>query len=548
MEVAKVVKADVLVIGGAAAGVTAAIEAAKYGVDVALIDKGRVGFSGSTPTSDGETAAIFDPDDNVENFLAETLEGGEFLNVKELAKILVAEGNHAVDKLSIFGVPFARTPDGRIKVYKELGQKCPRTPSVHGGGPAFSLALRKEALHRGVKFHENMMALELLMNSDSVCGCLAVNVNDGKTVLFYAKSIILAAGSATDLYPYATATYKTTGDGYWLGWKAGLEFINMEFVEFSVMPAPDGIPLSSGGTKPLTGRGAKFYNASGERFMERYNPERKELVKRSDLVYGLYKEIKEGRGPVFMDATEIPAEEYDSLEQVHHLGILERLQGCGVNYRKDRFEWISPSVHTFLGGVRINANGQTQIRNLYAAGENAGGLYGADRVGTYLTACAVFGFKVGMNAAKASLRSNLIEPSQKSLKQKLREINKIKTKREGKPAGTIKKEIKDIAIKNIACERNEQGLRKAIKRFENIVQEKIFNIKVANVKDFIKTLEIRNLSQTGRMISEAALRRKETRGQHRRTDFPERDDAFRKWILLRNDQNKIRIQEEKITF
>jgi fumarate reductase (CoM/CoB) subunit A len=282
--------------------------------------------------------------------------------------------------------------------------------------------------------------------------------------------------------------------------------------------------------------------------MGRYNPERKELVKRSDLVYGLYKEIKEGRGPVFMDATEIPAEEYDSLEQVHHLGILERLQGCGVNYRKDRFEWISPSVHTFLGGVRINANGQTQIRNLYAAGENAGGLYGADRVGTYLTACAVFGFKVGMNAAKASLRSNLIEPSEKSLKQKLREINKIKTKREGKPAGTIKKEIKDIAIKNIACERNEQGLRKAIKRFENIVQEKIFNIKVANVKDFIKTLEIRNLSQTGRMISEAALRRKETRGQHRRTDFPERDDAFRKWILLRNDQNKIRIQEEKITF
>ncbi len=546
MEVAEIFKSDVLVIGGAAAGVSAAIEAAKYGVDVDLIDKGRVGFSGSTPTSDGETAAIFHPDDSQETFFAETIEGGEFLNVQELARVLVADGNLAVDKLSIFGVPFARTPDGKIKVYKELGQKCPRTPSVHGGGPAFSLALRKEALHRGVNFHENTMALELFVEGDSVNACLAVQVNDGKIVLFLAKSIILAAGSATDLYPFATASYKTTGDGYWLGWKAGLEFINMEFVEFSVMPAPGGVPLSAGGIKPLTGRGAKFFNAAGERFMEKNDPQRKELVKRSDLVYGLYKEIKDGRGPVFMDATGISAEEYDALEQVHHLGILQRLQGCGVDYRQERFEWISPAVHTFLGGVRINADSQTQIGNLFAAGENAGGLYGADRVGTYLTACAVFGFRAGMNAAKTALGADRKEPSPAHLKAKLKEVNKIKIKRKGRPADTVKNEIKEIAGQYMACEREENGLLAAIKRFEHLVAEEIFKIKVETVEDFIRTLEIRNLGLTGRLIAEAALRRKETRGQHRRVDYPQSDNSFRKWILLKKDQDKIKVNEERI--
>jgi len=541
----EIVKSDVLVVGGAGAGVTAAIEAAKYGVSVVLIDKGRVGFSGSTPTSDGETAAIFHPDDTAEKFLEETVEGGGYLNVRELAEVLVAEGNQAVDKLSVFGVPFVREPNGEIKLYQELGQKCPRTPSVHGGGSAFSLALRKEALHRGVRFHENMMALELILDGNSVSGCLAVNVVNGKIVLFNSKSVILAAGSATDLYPYATATYKTSGDGYWLGWTAGLEFINMEFVEFSAMPAPDGIPLSSGGIKPLTGRGAKFYNAFGERFMEKYDFQRKELVKRSELVHCLYKEIKEGRGPIYMDATEISKKEFDALEQ-HHLGILEKLNGCGVNYHKEKFEWISPAVHTFLGGVRIDGNSQTQIRNLYAPGENAGGLYGADRVGTYLTACAVFGFRAGMNAAKVALNTGLLNPSWEILGQKLREIDKIRLKREGRPAASVKKEIKEIACQSIGYERDEDGLKSAIKRFERIMNEEIFKIQVGTIEDFIKTLEIRNLCQTGRMIATAALSRKETRGQHRRMDYPKSDNSFRKWMIIKKDGEKVRVSEEKI--
>ena len=196
--------------------------------------------------------------------------------------------------LEVFGVPYARDGDGKLRLYRELGQNYPRTPSVNGSGPAFALALRKEALHRGVRFYENRMVHSLFLDKDkdAVSGCLSLGTIHGENVLFHCKAVILAAGGATDLYPHATANYKTSGDGYWLGWNAGLEFINMEFVEFSVMPAPNGVPLSSGGIKPLTGRGARFYNKLGERFMERYDPERKELVKRSRLVHALYREIK----------------------------------------------------------------------------------------------------------------------------------------------------------------------------------------------------------------------------------------------------------------
>ncbi len=544
-------KADVVVIGGAAAGLTAAIEAAKYGVDVVLLDKGRVGFSGSTPTSDGETSAVFHPEDSKEIFLKETIEGGELLNVSELAETVIEEGNYAVEKLGIFGVPVARNSKGEIKLYQELGQKMPRTPSVHGGGPAFSTALRKEALHRGVRFLENTAGYELLLDDKAVAGCIAIDAASGESFNIRSKAVVLAAGGATDLYPYATASYLTTGDGYWLGWTAGLEFSNMEFVEFSVMPAPDGIPLSSGGIKPLTGRGAKFYNASGERFMEKHDPERKELVKRSRLVYGLYKEIKEGRGPVYMDATMIPDEEYDALEQVHHLGILERLRSSGVNYRKERFQWISPAVHTFLGGLRINKNTQTPIAGLYGAGENIGGEYGADRVGTYLTACAVLGFKAGMNAAKYAINTELKALPQEMLESKIQQLQIFGKEREGTPPEELRKRIKDIAGEHIACERSGRGLMEASDSFREILEEGVYRARVKRPNDLIRTIEIRNLALTGRLIAEAGLRREETRGQHRRVDFPERNDtSWLKWIILKNEGPSvadIAVREEELS-
>jgi len=542
----KTIDKDVLIIGGGAAGVVAAIEAAKYGVSVGLVDKGTVGFSGSGSTSGAGTSAVFRPDDSPEAFLRETLEGGEYLNDKELTHVLIREGNRAVKLLDIFGVPYKRNADGQLDLFIQLGQKIPRTPSVDGGGPAYMLALRKEALHRGVSFHENLMVAKLLHRKSTVTGCLALDTSDLKKTLFRAKAIVLAAGSATEIYPYSTASYKTTGDGYWLGWDAGLEFINMEFIEFSIIPAPNGIPVSSGGIKPLTARGAKFYNARGERFMEKYDPQKKELARRGDLVYGLYREIAAGRGPIYMDATGISADDYYLLEQVEKRGILVRLKECGVDYKKERFEWVSPAVHGFLGGLKTDPDCRTAIGGLYAAGENAGGVYGADRVGSFLTACAVFGLRAGQNAAKTSLESPLKDTPADSVENAIRELDRFRPKSGSKrPAETLRK-LKAVAGKHLACERSAAGLQEAIEQFAEIMQKEVPQIQIKTAADFIKTLEIRNLCLTGTLIATAALNRKETRGQHRRPDYPATDPAWLRHIMLQRDGAGIRISTRPV--
>jgi len=545
-ELTETIKTDVLIVGGGAAGVAAAIEAAKYGVDVVLIDKGKVGFSGSASTSGAGTSAVFLAEDSAEKFLNETIDGGEQLNFKELTETLVKEGNQAIRKLDIFGVPYKHDSNGEFKLYIQLGQKLPRTPSVDGGGPAYMLALRKEALHREVKFYESMMVIELIKRENTVIGCLAIERENGKICLFTSKAIVLAAGSATDLYPYTTASYKTTGDGYWLGWNAGLEFINMEFIEFSVMPAPNGIPLSSGGIKPLTARGAKFYNVLGERFMEKYEPEKKELTKRGRLVYCIYKEISEGRGPVYMDATEISEDDYYTLEQIEKRGILIRLRECGINYKKDKFQWVSPAVHGFLGGIKIDKNCKTSINGLYVAGENAGGVYGADRVGSFLTACAVFGFKAGMNAAKTALKKSQNEIPWPIVNSQLGQIKNISKERQGERSKNVLKKIKEIAGKYIACERDANGLKEAIKQLKHTMESGIYKIQIKNIDDFIRVLEIRNLCLTGMLVANAALLREETRGQHRRIEYPERDKLWLKHILLKKDNDNINLTTKLI--
>jgi fumarate reductase (CoM/CoB) subunit A len=549
IKVKKSIVTDVIVIGGGTAGAAAAIEARNFGVDVVLVDKGRLGFSGSSCTSDGETSAVFSTDDSPEQYLDEALHGGEGVSIRKLTETLIYESKQAVEKLSIYGVPYAKTSSGDLDSYRELGMSHPRTPKVLGGGPAFMLALRKEVMHREVMVSENVMVHELLLGQNNVpCGCLGIDIQTGEHIVFNAKAIVLAAGSATRLFPYSTANFLTTGDGYWLGYEAGADFINMEFPEFSIMPAPGGEPLHTGGIKPLTGRGAKFFNRLGERFMERYDAQRKELVKRSHLVRALYQEIKEGRGPVYMDLTHLTEDDFQRMENVQKLGIINKLKEAGVNYRKDRFEWLSPAVHTFLGGIRTNELGETRVPGLFAAGENAGGVYGADRVGTFLTACAVFGFRAGRSAARYALRNSLPSLQPVDLQKTLEEFRRFSQPRSGKAPERLEVELREIAGVHLTLERNEIGLGKAIQELTHIKDHAWAQMKIETTKDVVKGLEIRNMALTGVMVAQAAFARRESRGQHHRKDFPARDDgAWLKWIILKKEGGDISVTDEKIT-
>ena len=538
-DVAEVIDRDVLVIGGGAAGVVAAIEAAKYGVTVGLLDKGRVGFSGSTPTSGAGTCGVFLPEDSTEAFLQETLEGGESVNDPELARILVQEGRRAIELLGIYGVPFLREKEGSLRLQTQVGQKRPRTPSVEGSGAAFMLALRKEALHRGVLFFEETMATELLLSGREVCGCLATGTRHAGTRIFRAKAVILAAGSATELYPYATASFKTTGDGYWLGWQAGLEFINMEFVEFSVMPAPRGIPIPSGGYRPLTRMGARFYNALGERFMERYAPKEMERVARGTMLACIYREVAAGRGPVTMDATAISEEDFRILEVVEGRRILVKLKEVGIDYRRERFEMVSPVVHGFLGGLRTDGNGQTSVAGLYALGETAGAVHGAERVGSFISGCAVFGLRAGRHAAKTALKRGTPAIPKAQAAQGARALAEGAAVRAGLPPERLLEKVQALAGKRLAGIRTAASLQEAMAQLDAIVREELPALRIAAHRDFIRSLELRNLCLTAELVAAAALQRTETRGQHRRDDFSTRDDAWLRHILLCRDGDRI---------
>ena len=514
---------DVLVVGGGTAGTVASIEARVYGLDVILVDKGRFGFSGSTCTSDGETSAIFHEEDTPEKFLEETIKGGEYVNINELTETLIYQSNEAVLKLKDYGVPFVMSDNGRLQLYKELGMNYPRTPKVKGGGPAFMTALCKEALFRGVRLLERVMIFEVLFGSNGTpSGCLGINVVTGEVFLIKAKTIILAAGSATKLYPYSSANFLTTGDGYWLGYEAGLEFVNMEFPEFTIIPAPGGTPLHTGGIKPLTGRGARFLNRNGERFMEKLDPVRKELVKRAKLVQALYNEINDGRGPVYMDMTHFPEDEFLHMENVLQQGIIKKLKEIGVNYRENKFQWISPAVHTFLGGVRINKDGETNLPGLYAVGENAGGIYGADRVGTYLTACTLFGYRTGRVAAKYAAANSQEDIVNLDLEVKMEKLTQIASSNGDIQAAEIETAIRKVAGDYLSLGRHEAGLVKALAKM-NHINNLLDKTQINGVQDIVRTLENRNMALTGKLVGEAALFRKETRGQHTRSDYPKLD-------------------------
>ncbi|MBI3076220.1 MAG: FAD-binding protein, partial [Deltaproteobacteria bacterium] len=209
---------------------------------------------------------------------------------------------------------------------------------------------------------------------------------------------VLAAGSATRLFKYASANFQTTGDAQALGFRVGAPLVNMEFVEFTVIPKVAQKIISTGGISPFTGRGSHIRNGLGERIMETYDPVRLERTTRAQLVRAIDREIREGRGPIWNDSSHFTEE----LWQEFHTSspeVLDRLKAAGLEYRRAPFEWV-PAMHTCLGGFLIDERGETAVPGLYASGECAATIHGANRLsGNATTECLVFGKRAGRHAA-----------------------------------------------------------------------------------------------------------------------------------------------------
>ncbi|MFA7468869.1 MAG: FAD-dependent oxidoreductase, partial [Desulfotomaculaceae bacterium] len=397
---------DVLIIGSGAAACMAALEAAKVGASVLVVDKGRLTRSGSTVTAGGGTAAAFghtefgkkgNPD-TPEQHWCDTIKKGRYISNQDMVRYLVDNIPATVNYLVDLGVPYTKTKDGLYYQNKGVGQTYARNCTPRGNGAMLTEVLAKEFCYRGVTFLERTRIAKLLVRDKRVIGAIGINEAKNKTYIISAKTVVIAAGSATGLQGFASAAFKTEGDSYWLGYDAGAVLANMEFLEFTFIPLINGKALPCGGSTQIVSRGAKFYNQLGERFMERYNPDTLEQTTRAVLIDAFYKEMKSGRGPVFMECSSISPEAWREWSKIGH-AFISFVKAAGIDFEQGRVE-LAPALHCMIGGILTDTSGRTSVDGLFAAGEAATGVQGAVRLGgNSIAECLVYGQKAGREAA-----------------------------------------------------------------------------------------------------------------------------------------------------
>lgn len=522
---------DLLVIGGGLASM-AAIEASKYGLSVTLVDKGRFGRSGSTPTSGGSPHAYVPvelgghTEDSMDVFIRDNVEGGDYLADQEMLKIVASEGVNRILDLERLGVPFAKEND-RFKTSRTLGESYPRVGRVVGDGRALMDGLRSEVLKRGVRVLENTGIIHLLKHEGTVKGALGVRRQNGEPVLLEARAVILGAGGATGVYGQSSANFLVNGDSYGLALRAGASLKNMEFQEFTLIPAPFGRPIATAAIKGITAAGAKFYNEAGERFLEKYTAELMELSLRSRLTVAVAREYAQGR-QALLDATSLD-------KPISHLPKVER---AGFDWRKDCIPYVV-AIHDSLGGIITDSEGRSEIPGLYAVGEAAGlqGTFGADRAGGAILACLVFAHRAGA-ACGAELAGQKRTASHKE-NVIAREAEKYFKELKGQAADgdvepkALKAELRKLSDRCIGVIRNEE-------RLQNFLKEgtRLFSLtKRLKWKDpaaIIEAIEASSMILTGVAIASSALERQESRGHHFREDMPKKNDVSElRWIIVR---------------
>jgi succinate dehydrogenase/fumarate reductase flavoprotein subunit len=548
--VGRIIDCDVLIIGGGLAACMAALEAAKRGVRVVLVDKGRLGRSGSSPTSGGVPQAAFghaDPRDSKEMHFKDTVIGGEFIPNQQIVRAVVNEVTDRVVELEEIGLHFKKQADGK-KYYQEkrLGSSYARSLPPMGGSVGMLGTLRKEVFNREVEVHQWTMITRLFKDGDRVSGAIGINVQNGEFSLYRAKAIVLAAGSAIALEKYTSANFLTTGDAYTAAFDAGAKLANLEFLEFTLVPAPGGLTIPMAGLSPFTSKGGRFFNRLGERFLEKYDPERLETTTRALIVTSTYKEMLEGRGPVYMDPSFIPDDKWD-MEMTFEYA--PKLSKAGVDCRRDKFEWV-PALHTFLGGVFVDDRcAASGVQGLYASGESSTGTHGANRLsGNAIASCLVLGARSGKFATHfaSATNSSAVDDS-----EVVREIARLESfKGDGRlDPFEVEAEIKNVAWESVGVLRNASGLSRGIERFREIRCEKIPQTRGKDVRSWIKALECGNLARVGEMVARSASERRETRGQHSREDYPKRDDQnWLSWVQVYKNGEEVGCDTEPIRF
>jgi len=396
------VETDVLVIGGGGGGAMAAYEASKYGVRVTVALKNRLHRCGSTMMAPGAIAGVGEwhlPEDSQDVHFRDTIEGGSFLGEQGLVRTMVEESPDLIVELERIGALWEREDDGKSYSLRiDGGHSFHRCPFLEDRtGREMLRALIGELKKRHVRVLQSVMILKLIKDGDWVVGALGLNVDNCETVLIRAKAVVLACGGSGNLYSNTDNPTGVTGDGFALALDAGAALMDMEFVQF--YPLGFCFPRSLRGTLGGLHYYLHLLNNKGERFMEKYAPDRLELTTRDRVSRAMLTEVKEGRGGphggVFGDMT---FQEPGFIARVQP-ALHETYLKIGVDPEKEYVE-LTPTCHFFMGGARVDENWQSTVPGLFVVGENAAGIQGANRLSqNALAELLVSGSRAGKGAA-----------------------------------------------------------------------------------------------------------------------------------------------------
>ena len=558
---------DVLVIGAGGAGLRAAIEAAGTGVSVGLICKSLLGKAHTVMAEGGMAAAMAHNDDrdSWRVHFADTMRGGQYINNWRMAELHAKEAPDRVRELEGWGAVFDRTPDGRINQRNFGGHRYPRLAHV-GDRTGLELirTLQDHAVYLGMTVHMEHTVVELLLEGGRAAGVLAYDRERGRFHVFNARAVVLATGGVGRAYKITSNSWEGTGDGHALAYRAGAELIDMEFIQFHPTgmvwpPSVRGILVTEG----VRGEGGVLKNSEGRRFMfddipDNYKPQTAsdaeegwrytqgdksarrppELLTRDHVARCINREVKAGRGSphggVFLDIAWIREKLKDSeghikrkLPSMYH----QFKELADLDITKESME-VGPTTHYIMGGIRVDADTQmSSIPGLFAAGECASGINGANRLGgNSLSDLIVFGKRAGEYAAQWARTYGAARIDEGAVEGAMRAaLAPFDIGDGGENPYSVQSDLQDTMQNLVGIVRQEAEMREALERIGQL-NARASRVGVSGHREYHAgwhtALDLRNLLTVSEAISRSALERRESRGGHFREDYPQKTDEF----------------------
>ena len=545
-------------IGAGGAGLRAAIEALAQGVSVGVVSKSLLGKAHTVMAEGGIAAAMANVDsaDGWKPHFRDTMRGGKMLNNWRMAQLHAQEAPERVRELEQWGAIFDRTADGNIlqrafggHTYKRLCHVGDRT------GLEMIRTLQDRGVQLGFDVYMECTIVRLLKDGNRCVGAIGYWREQGRFVVFKAKSVVMATGGIGKAWPITSNSWEYTGDGMALAYEAGAELMDLEFVQFHPTgmvwpPGVQGILV----TEAVRGEGGILRNSKGERFMEKYDPKRMELSTRDVVARSIYTEVKEGRGTehggAYLDISHKPAEYVKKkLPSMYH----QFKELADVDITKGPME-VGPTCHYVMGGIRVEADtAQSTLPGLFAAGECAAGLHGANRLGgNSLSDLLVFGRRAGLAAAKHAkeVSSPTIDPAQ---------INAAESyalepfqRQNGESPYAVHRDLQKTMQSLVGIFRTRTDVEQALAELEKLNERwKLVSVEGSRMFNpgWHLALDMHSMLKISEAVAKCALVREESRGAHSRIDFPETSAEWgtRNNIISQDSSGKMNLRQDPKT-